>query len=114
MRKDLQPDWFTPVLQLNTISRSQVLMFRDYFKVLVRYYQIIQKLPGGTTKIAVKLSDRLLSSVFFSRFLNVVYVPLNYLFRKLQFLKTKAKVVKSKIRVVLKSDTGADTEEKGL
>ncbi len=94
VRKDLEPDWFTPALQLNTISRSQVLMFRDYFKVFVRYYQIIRKLPGGTSKIAVRLSDRVLSCVFVSKLLNTVYVPLNYLFRKLQLLKIKTKVAK--------------------
>jgi radical SAM superfamily enzyme YgiQ (UPF0313 family) len=96
VRKDLEPDWFSPVLQLSTISTSQVLMFRDYFKVLVRYYQIIRKLPDGTSKIAVRLSDRLISSVFVAKLLNAVYVPLNYLFRKLQLLKSKAKVAKCK------------------
>ena len=98
VRKDLQPDWFSPILQLNTISSSQVLMFRDYFKVLVRHYQIIRKFPGGTSKIAVRLSDRFLSCVFVSKLLNAVYVPLNYLFRKLQILKTTTKMAKCKIQ----------------
>lgn len=96
VRKDLEPDWFSPALELSTVSRSQVLMFRDYFKVLVRYYQIIRKLPGGTSDIAMRFSDRLLSCALVSKLLNAVYVPLNYLFRKLQLLKTKTKVAKRK------------------
>ena len=98
VQKDLQLDWFSPVLQLNTISSSQVLMFRDYFKVLVRYYQIIRIFPGWTSKIAVRLSDRVLSCVFVAELLNTIYLPLNYLFRKLQILKTMTKVARCKIQ----------------
>lgn len=96
VRKDLQSDWYSLALEIRTASCSQVLMFRDYFKVLVRYYQLIQKLPAWTSRIAVKLSDRFLSHVFVSKLLNLVYIPLNFLFRKLQLLKTKAKVAKCK------------------
>ena len=96
VQRDLQSDWYSLALEIRTTSRSQVLMFRDYFKVLVRYYQLIQKLPAWTSRIAVRLSDRLFSFVFVSKLLNTVHIPLNFLFRKSQLLKTKAKVAKFK------------------
>lgn len=89
MPEELKPDWFTPTLELNTVSISQVLMFRDYFKVLVRYYQLLLKLEGKPLKVAIKVSDGLLSSLIVSKLLNAVYLPLNYIFRKMQVLKTK-------------------------
>lgn len=96
--RDLEPDWFLgSILKLNTITPSQILMFRDYFKILVRYYQGLQKLPVPIATACVKFSDKLLSFAPFARVLNVMYVPLNYLFRKLQLLKTKVKAAKCKI-----------------
>lgn len=95
---DLESDLYSPSnLKLNTISPSQVLMFRDYFKVLVRYYQILQKLPDRISKILIKLSDRLFSFNLFSKVANLIYIPLNYLFRRMQFLKLMAKFPKSKV-----------------
>ena len=94
---DLESDWFSlSILKLNTISSSQVLMFRDYFKILVRYYQVLQRLPTGISKVAIRLSDRILSFVFVSKVLNSIYIPLNYLFRRMQILRVRTKVARRK------------------
>ncbi len=81
--KDLAPDWFSPTLKLNTISSSQVLMFRDYFRVLVRFYQVFLSLPGGISRILTWLPDKILSLKSTSRILNLIYIPLNYVYRKM-------------------------------
>ena len=95
---DLKSDWFSPsVLKLNTISPSQVLMFRDYFKILVRYYQVFQWLPAGISKVAIRLSDRILSFVPTSKMLNLIYIPLNHLFRRIQVLRVRTKVARCKV-----------------
>jgi radical SAM superfamily enzyme YgiQ (UPF0313 family) len=94
---DLESDWFSPsILKLDTISPSQVLMFRDYFKVLVRYYQVLQRLPAGISKFAIRLSDRIFSFVLVSNVLNSIYIPLNYLFRRMQILRVRTKVARRK------------------
>lgn len=97
MSGDLESDWFSlPILNLNTISPSQVLMFRDYFKILVRYYQVLQRLPAGISKITIRLSDRILSFVSISRVLNLIYIPFNYLFRRIQIFRARTKVARRK------------------
>ncbi|NIM99455.1 MAG: radical SAM protein [candidate division Zixibacteria bacterium] len=91
--KELGPDLFSPsVLRLPTITASQVFMFRDYFKVLVRHYQMLQRLPDRISRITIRLSDTLLSSPPVSKIFNLIYIPLNYLFRGGQFLRVRAKV----------------------
>ncbi len=88
--RDLAPDIFSSsVLKLDTISSSQVLMFRDYFKVLVRYYQLVQRLPPWISKISIRFSDRILSFNLTSRGLNLTYLPLNYLYQRLLILRSK-------------------------
>ena len=102
MARDLEPDWYLcSILKLNTITPSQILMFRDYFKILVRYYQTIRKIPGKTSNVVIKFSDKFLSYGLVSNVLNVVYIPLNSLFRKLQHLKIKARIVKCKLAIRL-------------
>jgi radical SAM superfamily enzyme YgiQ (UPF0313 family) len=80
--EDLGPDWFSPTLKLNTISSSQVLMFRDYFRLLVRFYQVILRLPGGISRILTWLPDKILSLKCTARILNLIYIPLNHVYRK--------------------------------
>ncbi len=89
--KDLKSDWCSPILKLDSISSSHVLMFRDYFKVLVRYYQLLQSLPPRISKWFIKLSDLILSSPRVAKVLNLSYVPLNYLYRQLYTLRIKVK-----------------------
>ncbi|KPJ68688.1 hypothetical protein AMJ44_05750 [candidate division WOR-1 bacterium DG_54_3] len=92
VQKDLESDWFSPMLELDTISSSQVLMFRDYFKVLVRFYQVLQKLPAGSSEFFITLSDKILSFDPSSYLLNSIYIPLNYLYRRMLALKMKARI----------------------
>jgi radical SAM superfamily enzyme YgiQ (UPF0313 family) len=93
---DLNSDWCSPVLKLDSISGPHVLMFRDYFKVMVRYYQLLQSLPSGASKLFMKISDRMLSSPAVSTGLNLVYIPLNYLYRRMLTLRVKAKTAGNK------------------
>lgn len=81
--RDLASDFFSPsILKLNTLSSAQTLMFRDYFKVLVQYYKMLQKLPRAVSGLLVKLSDAILSLKITSRILNIIYIPLNYVYRR--------------------------------
>ncbi len=89
---DLNPDFFSVSLRLDTISASQVLMFRDYFKVLVHYYQVIQNLPAGFSRFFIRLSDSILSSGPTSKALNSIYIPLNYLYRRSLTLRLKLRI----------------------
>jgi radical SAM superfamily enzyme YgiQ (UPF0313 family) len=96
--RDLESDFFSPsILKLNTISPSQVLMFRDYFKILVRYYQVLQRLPDRISNIFIRLSDRILSTLLVAKTLNLIGIPLNYLYRKMQLSRLRAKVARRKI-----------------
>jgi len=95
--KDLNSDWFSPTLKLNTISSGQVLMFRDYFRVLVRLYQVMLNLPGGIQRIFIASADKMLSLEITSGALNLMYIPLNNVYRKLlhMALNMKSKRIKS-------------------
>ena len=84
-----EPEEIDRVKQVHGITGDYVLTVGDLHPR--------KNLPRLTSRIAVRLSDRLLSYVLISRVLNAVYIPLNFLFRKLQLLKIKAKVVKCKI-----------------
>jgi radical SAM superfamily enzyme YgiQ (UPF0313 family) len=92
VQKDLEPDWFSPILQLETISSSQVLMFRDYFKLLVRFYQVLQKLPVELSQFFITLFDRILSFGPSSNVLNSIYIPLNFLYRRILTLLLRKKL----------------------
>jgi len=99
--KDLGVDFFSPsILKLNTVSSSQVLMFRSYFKVLTRYYQLLQKLPSGISEIFIKFSDKILSFGRTSKVLNLIYLPLNYFYKRLLFLRFKVKFVWHKVNII--------------
>ena len=93
--KDLATDFFSPsILKMKTVRSSQALMFRDYFKVLVRFYQRLQKLPKGISEISIKITDSILSFYPTSKVLNLIYIPLNYAYRRLLVLKYKNKKAK--------------------
>ena len=99
--EDLKSDLYSQsVLELNTISPSQILMLRNYFKLLVRYYQLLQKLPHKMSMISIGMSDRILSNKFTAIALNIVYIPINYIFRRIQFLIIKAKITKAKDQTI--------------
>lgn len=80
--RDLDLDFCSSsIVRLDTVSAAQVLMFRDYFRAIMKYFQLIHKLPRGLSRVAVKLSDRVLSLDFTARVLNLLYHPLNFLRR---------------------------------
>jgi len=79
----------------DSITSSQVQMFRDYFKVLVLIYRMVFKLKGVKRPIQ-NLLDLVLTRQATSRILNVAYGPLNLVFRKLQLLKHNRKQHSSK------------------
>lgn len=90
IEQPLDSDWFSrSILKLDTITPSHILMFRDYFKILVRYYQTLQKLPGPIARGCIKFSDKLLSFVCIAKVLNLMYIPLNFLYRKSQIMRVK-------------------------
>lgn len=75
--KDLALDFCSPsILKLKTVSSSQVKMFRNYFRLFMGYYQLLEKLPGGISRVLVKLSDSVLSFRVTSHVLNFIYAPL--------------------------------------
>ncbi len=94
----LSPNYFysSSILNLDTISRSQVLMFRDYFKILVRYYQLSARLPGIASRLLMKLSDKTLCLEATSRALNLLYLPLDYFYRRFLVLRLRANVAEEK------------------
>lgn len=98
--KDLSSDWFSPTLKLNTISAQQVLMFRDYFKVLVRVYRLLMCLPNGLASFLTHSADSIVSRKKTSELLNLLYIPLNYLYRKMLriVLNIRSKRIKSQNR----------------
>jgi len=92
--KDLPLDFCSSsILKLSTVTSSQVLMFRDYFRVLTRYYQLLQKLPRGISQVSVRLSDRILSFSFTSKVLNLIYFPLRLFYQRFISIKSKEKKV---------------------
>jgi len=89
---DLASDFFSPsILKMKSVRPSQALMFRDYFKVLVRYYKFLQNLPKGLSVPLAKLSDAVLAFYPTSVVLNNIYIPLNYLYRRSLVWKSKKK-----------------------
>ncbi len=79
--KILALDFCSPsILKLTTVAPSQVLMFRNYFRVFMLYFQLLEKLPRGISKASVKLSDRILSFRVTAHVLNLLYKPLHYLY----------------------------------
>jgi radical SAM superfamily enzyme YgiQ (UPF0313 family) len=79
---DLGPTFFSPsVLKLKSISPAQILMFRNYFGLLTRYYQLLQKLPPRVASKIIALSDKILAYAVSARVLNMIYPPLRFIQR---------------------------------
>lgn len=108
--RDLASDFFSPsTVKLDTLSASQTLMFRDYFKVLVRYYQGVLRLPAGVSRAVVKISDAVLSSVLVSKALNLIYHPLNYLYRRSLVVRYSRKAAVNRPAAPGKTDNAQGT-----
>jgi len=109
--KDLERDFFSSsILNLDTISPSKILMFRDYFRVLVWYYRMLQKLPAEISKIFIRYSDKILSFDLTSKVLNLIYLPLNYLHKRLLVPTFKIHVVQCKVVHNLRKSNNHRTE----
>ena len=88
--EDLGPNFFSASsLKLKSITASQITMFRDYFRILTRYYQLLQKLPAVVSRMAIKISDKVISLKLAARVLNFIYPPLRYLYQKLYVLTSR-------------------------
>jgi radical SAM superfamily enzyme YgiQ (UPF0313 family) len=100
--ESLGPSFYalTP-LKLNMLSPSQVLMFQGYFRVLTRYYQMLQKLPPTISKISIRSSDKILSLDLTAKILNFIFIPFNHLFIRLKLLKLKLRLARRKASVEL-------------
>jgi radical SAM superfamily enzyme YgiQ (UPF0313 family) len=84
----LGEDFFSAsTLKLKGISSSQITMFRDYFRIITRYYQFLRKLSPGVSRIATKISDKFFSRVTTSKVLNLLYPSLRYLYQKIIIFK---------------------------
>jgi len=88
--KDLALDFCSPsILRLKTVSPSQVLMFRDYFRVFMYFFQVLEKLPAGMSRVCMKISERVLSFRITSQVLNILYSPLYHIYQKIVVNKFK-------------------------
>jgi radical SAM superfamily enzyme YgiQ (UPF0313 family) len=93
----LGPSFYSPtVLKLNTVTASQIFMFKEYFRVLTRHYQILQKLPAVLSHMAIKFSDKMLSLNSTSKALNLMHTPLNYMYNRFKQWKLKTKLIRIK------------------
>ncbi len=94
---DLGPSFFSAsVLKLNALSSAQILMFKEYFRFLKRYYQMLYNLPRPLSHILIGISDRILSLNFTSQVLNLLFLPLNHLFEA----RRKARVERCRVKAV--------------
>ncbi|KPJ68686.1 hypothetical protein AMJ44_05740 [candidate division WOR-1 bacterium DG_54_3] len=89
--EDLGPNFFSSsTLKLKTVSSSQITMFRDYFRILTRYYQLLQKLPNVVSSFATKVSDKMVSLESTAKVLNLIYSPLWYLYQRHYVLRSSS------------------------
>jgi len=70
------------------ITPSQVRMFRDYFKIFVASYKVVNK-AGKLRNPTIRFLDFVFCANITSRIFNAAYKPLNFLFRKMQSRKYK-------------------------
>jgi anaerobic magnesium-protoporphyrin IX monomethyl ester cyclase len=77
--EDLGPSFLSStVLRLKNVSPSQILMFKNYFRLLRWWYRVLQNLPLKVSRISTLISDRILSSNLTSKLLNLLFIPLNF------------------------------------
>jgi radical SAM superfamily enzyme YgiQ (UPF0313 family) len=75
----LAPSFYSAtVLQMDTVAPSQILMFKEYFTVLKRYYQRLYNLPRPVADFLIGISDSILSFYYTSKVLNLLFGPIKY------------------------------------
>jgi len=77
------------ILELPGITRAQVLMLRDYFKLLVRVYRLINLLPAGLSRSMTTLIDWMLSRPGIAGILNIAHTPVDSLYQLLLLTRLK-------------------------
>jgi hypothetical protein len=83
----LASDFFSPSpIELDTISKEQILMFRAYFKIFVRFYQLIFLVPKNISNISEQLFDKIIKNKKTAKILNLVFPCINYVYRKIQYV----------------------------
>ena len=109
---DLGPNFFSPsVLKLESISPAQILMFRNYFGLLTRYYQFIQKLPRRVSKKIIKISDKIFTHELPPKALNMICSPLRFMHQKFLISQNRPRVTENKRDIsvpVIKNQRGSE------
>ena len=84
--KELAEDSFSPSpVLLDSITPELVLMFRDYFKIFVRMYQILYLFPKVLSDVLTNSMDRVLSLKYTPKILNKIFPSINSIYRLIQY-----------------------------
>jgi len=87
--KELAEDSFSPSpVLLDSITPELVLMFRNYFKIFVRIYQILYLLPKVLSSALINSMDRVLSQKNTPKILNKIFPGINFIYRLIQYKTT--------------------------
>lgn len=90
-------DFFShSILELPGATRQQILMLRDYFKVLVVAYRLLGKLPTVLSRPLISLADKLLSLRPTASMMNALYVPLESMRQWVLTLSNRADSARSR------------------
>lgn len=90
-------DWFSStILELPGVTHAQILMLRDYFKVLVVAYRSLGKLPLGLSRPLTALADKMLSLRATATVLNGLYIPLEAIRQWTLTMLSRAKPTRSR------------------
>jgi len=85
-QEELAEDFFSPSpLMLDTVTHEQVLMFRHYFKIYTRMYQMLYLLPKVLSGALVNVMDRVLSLNYIPKILNKIFPAINSVYRLIQY-----------------------------
>ena len=77
-------DYFTDsILSIPGLSRKQIIMFRGYFKLFVRFYRALFKIKGKARNFSIKFTDKILSLNILAWLLTGIYPFLSLIWLKL-------------------------------
>ncbi len=84
--KELAEDFFSPSpVLLDTVTPEHILMFRDYFKIFVRIYQILYWFPNILSRVLINSMDKFLSLKYTPKVLNKIFPGINSIYRLIQY-----------------------------
>jgi len=81
-------------LDMPTISRWQILMFRRYFIVFVGFYAMLNRLPGFCRKASAIVADYFLKKPTIAYCLNILYIFVQKQYRGFRRIASLKKVNK--------------------